>query len=109
MGYVAAIKGLRKEEGERQIAEVLEAVELADVSNQNANTLSGGMKQRMALAQAGIGKPETLILDEPMTSLDPELRIVVRNFIAKIALQKIVITGHCGDAQRLSAFVWSSD
>ncbi len=89
--YMATLKGLKKDEAARQIAEVLEAVELSDVPNRKISALSGGMKQRLALAQAVLGDPEILILDEPTAGLDPKQRIAIRNYIAKIALQKIVL------------------
>ena len=89
--YMATLKGLKKDEAARQIAEVLEAVELADVPNRKIAALSGGMKQRLALAQAVLGDPEILILDEPTAGLDPKQRIAIRNYIAKIALEKIVL------------------
>lgn len=91
MWYMAALKGLKKEEAARQIAEVLTAVELADLPNRKIGALSGGMKQRLALAQAVLGDPEILILDEPTAGLDPKQRIAIRNYIAKIALKKIVL------------------
>ena len=89
--YMVTLKGLKKDEAAQQIAEVLEAVELADVPNRKISALSGGMKQRLALAQAVLGDPEILILDEPTAGLDPKQRIAIRNYIAKIALQKIVL------------------
>ncbi len=91
MWYMASLKGLKKDDAARQIAKVLEAVELADIPNRKISALSGGMKQRLALAQAVLGDPEILILDEPTAGLDPKQRIAVRNFIAKIALEKIVL------------------
>ncbi len=89
--YMATLKGLKKDDAARQIAEVLEAVELADIPNRKISALSGGMKQRLALAQAVLGEPEILILDEPTAGLDPKQRIAIRNYIAKIALKKIVL------------------
>ena len=89
--YMATLKGLKKYEAARQIAEVLEAVKLADIPNRKISALSGGMKQRLALAQAVLGDPEILILDEPTAGLDPKQRIAIRNYIAKIALEKIVL------------------
>ena len=89
--YMATLKGLKKDKAAQQIAEVLEAVELADVPNRKISALSGGMKQRLALAQAVLGDPEILILDEPTAGLDPKQRIAIRNYIAKIALEKIVL------------------
>ena len=97
--YVAVLKdiggGLSKKERnaliDEQVTEVLEAVELSDVSNRKIKTFSGGMKQRLALAQAVLGDPKILILDEPTAGLDPKQRISVRNYISRMALNKIVI------------------
>ena len=71
MWYMAALKGLPKEESMRQIPEILAAVELDDVPKRKIGALSGGMKQRLTLAQAVLGDPEILILDEPTAGLDP--------------------------------------
>ena len=89
--YMAALKGMNKKDAEAQIKEVLDAVELSDVSNYRISTFSGGMKQRLALAQAVLSDPSVLILDEPTAGLDPKQRIAIRNYISKIAFNKIVI------------------
>lgn len=89
--YMATLKDMNREEAARQISEILEAVELDDVKNRKIGALSGGMKQRLCLAQAVLGDPEILILDEPTAGLDPKQRISIRNYISKIALDKIVI------------------
>ena len=87
---MAALKGMKKEDAKTQIAEILHAVELDDVPRRKIGALSGGMKQRLALAQAVLGDPEILILDEPTAGLDrssgcnPE-------FYLEIAFNKIVI------------------
>ncbi len=91
MWYMAALKGLPKEESMRQIPEILAAVELDDVPKRKIGALSGGMKQRLTLAQAVLGDPEILILDEPTAGLDPKQRIAIRNYISKIAFNKIVL------------------
>jgi ABC-type multidrug transport system ATPase subunit len=91
MWYMAALKGLDKKTAKVQIAEILRAVELDDVPRKKIGSLSGGMKQRLALAQAVLGEPEILILDEPTAGLDPKQRIAIRNYISKIAFNKIVI------------------
>ena len=70
---------------------MLEAVELSDVAGKRISSFSGGMKQRLALAQAVLGDPSILILDEPTAGLDPKQRIAVRSYISKIAVNKIVI------------------
>lgn len=91
MWYMAALKGLPKEKAKKDIPEILAAVELDDVPKRKIGALSGGMKQRLTLAQAVLGDPEILILDEPTAGLDPKQRIAIRNYISKIAFNKIVI------------------
>lgn len=91
MWYMAALKGMKKEEAKKQIPEILAAVELGDVTKRKIGALSGGMKQRLTLAQAVLGDPEILILDESTAGLDPKQRIAIRNYISKIAFNKIVI------------------
>ncbi len=89
--YIAALKGMKKENAQKSIPEILEAVELSDVANHRISSFSGGMKQRLALAQAVLGDPSVLILDEPTAGLDPKQRIAIRNYISHIAFNKIVI------------------
>ena len=97
--YMAALKDVgaplkgkeRKQYIANEIDTLLCAVELDDVPNRKIGALSGGMKQRLALAQAVLGDSKILILDEPTAGLDPKQRIAIRNYIAKIAFDKIVI------------------
>ena len=91
MWYMAALKGMKKEEAKKQIPEILAAVELDDVPKRKIGALSSGMKQRLTLAQAVLGDPEILILDEPTAGLDPKQRIAIRNYISKISFNKIVL------------------
>ena len=91
MWYMAALKGMTKAEAKEQIPAILRAVELDDVPGRKIGALSGGMKQRLALAQAVLGDPEILILDEPTAGLDPKQRISIRNYISRIAFDKIVL------------------
>ena len=91
MWYMAALKGIKKADAKIQIPEILAAVELDDVPKRKIGALSGGMKQRLTLAQAVLGDPEILILDEHTAGLDPKQRIAIRNYISKIAFNKIVL------------------
>ena len=91
MRYMAAVKGLDSTTAKNQIPRLLNEVELTDTLHQKISAMSGGMKQRLALAQAVLGSPEILILDEPTAGLDPKQRISIRNLISNIALNKIVI------------------
>lgn len=89
--YVARLKGLDRKSAQKQITELLRAVELDSVADKKIKSMSGGMKQRLSLAQALLGDPELLILDEPTAGLDPKQRIAIRNYIAQVALNKIVL------------------
>ena len=89
--YMGALKDIPKKQMKDAVEAVLSAVELSDVVGQKISSFSGGMKQRLALAQATLGDPEIMILDEPTEGLDPKQRISVRNYISSIALKKIVI------------------
>lgn len=89
--YAAELKAVPRDKAKTAIPEVLEAVELSDVAGKRISSFSGGMKQRLALAQAVLGDPSVLVLDEPTAGLDPKQRIAVRNYISRIAFNKIVI------------------
>lgn len=91
LSYMAALRGMTKAEAKERIPFVLEQVELTEFADRKIAALSGGMKQRLLIAQAILGDSEILILDEPTAGLDPKQRIVIRNLIASIALHKIVI------------------
>ncbi len=91
MFYMAALKGLGRREAREQIDRLLKLVNLADVRNKRLGSFSGGMKQRVLIAQAMLGDPKVIILDEPTAGLDPKERIRIRNIVSEIAFQKIVI------------------
>lgn len=101
--YMAEIKGVKKlktvdENGNeivktvnQQIDELLEVVNLTNVAYKKIGGFSGGMKQRVLLTQALLGDPKILILDEPTAGLDPKERISIRNYIAELSKDKIIL------------------
>ena len=91
LNYMANLKGLNKKDISNKIKEVLEFVDLYGVRKNKLGGFSGGMKQRILIAQALLNNPEILILDEPTAGLDPKERIRIRNLIARISMNKIVI------------------
>lgn len=91
MLYMAAVKGFDKREAKIRTEKLLHMVNLQDVADKRIKTYSGGMKQRLGIAQAELNNPSVLILDEPTAGLDPKERVRFRNLISDFAKAKIVI------------------
>lgn len=89
--YMAALKGLKKKDAKDAIEELLDVVNLLQDRHKKLKHYSGGMKQRILIAQALLNNPGILVMDEPTAGLDPKERIRIRNFISEISKDKIVI------------------
>ena len=91
LSYMATLKGIPKSGMEDEINRVLLYVNMVEKSNQKIGTYSGGMKQRILIAQAIIGNPKLVILDEPTAGLDPKERVRIRERIAELSKDKIIL------------------
>jgi len=92
LDYAAGLSGIKdKKTRSEKVDEWLDKVGLFDVRERSANKLSGGMKRRLGIAQALIGDPQIIIVDEPTTGLDPEERIRFRNILSEISQKDVII------------------
>ncbi len=89
--YMAILKGMPKKEQKQEIEAVVEKVNLQDHRNKKYKELSGGMKRRVGLAQALLGEPKVLIVDEPTAGVDPKERIGIRNILSNYSKNHIVL------------------
>jgi ABC-type multidrug transport system ATPase subunit len=92
LDYAASLAGIKKSSLRKDAVEkMLEEVGLFEARNRMANKLSGGMKRRLGIAQALIGEPKIIVVDEPTTGLDPEERIRFRNLLSRISEKEVII------------------
>lgn len=103
--YLAEMKGLPSALARRRVEELLELVNLTQVADQRLTTYSGGMKQRIGIAQALLNDPELLIVDEPTAGLDPEERVRFRTLLASLTASRIILlsTHIVGDVEAVAS------
>lgn len=103
--YLAAMKGLPPPLARRRVEELLEITNLKQIADQRLTTYSGGMKQRIGIAQALLNDPEVLIVDEPTAGLDPEERVRFRTLLASLTASRIILlsTHIVGDVEAVAS------
>ena len=91
LSYMATLKGISKKDMPEEIERVLSYVNMTEHAHHPIGTYSGGMKQRILIAQAILGDPKLIVLDEPTAGLDPKERVRIRERISELAGEKIIL------------------
>ena len=91
MEYIAALKGVAEERKQEEIDHWLKQVNLFAEKDKKVGSLSGGMRQRLGIAQAFLGDPEYVFLDEPTIGLDPKERVAFRNMVNEVGAEKVIM------------------
>jgi ABC-2 type transport system ATP-binding protein len=91
LDFAAGMKGLSRPESKRQVEELLDKVNLTQERKKAVGSFSGGMKRRLGIAQALLGAPQVLVVDEPTAGLDPEERLRFRNLLTEISGERVVL------------------